>query len=102
MIKIGITGSIASGKSTVANLLSKNKKHLFSADKEVKILYKHKKFKFKLAKKFKIIIKNYKEEIKNKILKKRLDLNKLGKFIQPFVRRMYEFTKKYKSRNFIL
>ena len=50
MIKIGITGSIASGKSLVAHLLSKRKKFLFSADEEVKTLYKQKNFKFKLAK----------------------------------------------------
>ena len=51
MIKIGITGSIASGKSLVAHFLSKRKKFLFSADEEVKTLYKQKDFKFKLAKK---------------------------------------------------
>ena len=42
MIKIGITGSIASGKSLVAHFLSKRKKFLFSADEEVKTLYKQK------------------------------------------------------------
>ena len=38
-MKIGITGSLSSGKSSVANILSKNKNLLFSADKEVKDLY---------------------------------------------------------------
>ena len=36
MIKIGITGSIASGKSTVAKILSGKKFPLFDSDKEVK------------------------------------------------------------------
>ena len=65
MIKIGITGSIASGKSLVAHLLSKRKKILFSADEEVKTLYKQKDFKFKLAKKFKLNEKSCKEEHTN-------------------------------------
>ena len=42
MIVIGITGSIASGKSTVAKLIAKNKHPLFDADKAVLDLYKNK------------------------------------------------------------
>ena len=41
MIKIGITGSIASGKSTAAQLIAKKKFPLFSADKAVLDLYKN-------------------------------------------------------------
>ena len=40
MIKIGITGSLASGKSTVAKLMSKKKYPIFDADKVVTNLYK--------------------------------------------------------------
>ena len=40
MIKIGITGSLASGKSTVAKLISRNKYPIFSADRAVKNIYK--------------------------------------------------------------
>ena len=36
MIKIGITGSVASGKSTVAKILSRGIYPIFSADKIVK------------------------------------------------------------------
>ena len=39
---IGITGSIASGKTTVANLKAGKKYPLFSANKIVKSLYKKK------------------------------------------------------------
>ena len=39
MIKIGITGSIASGKTTVAKMFSNQKYPLFIADKEVKKIY---------------------------------------------------------------
>ena len=46
-MKIGITGSLSSGKSSVAKILSKNKKLLFSADKIVKNLYSNTQFKKK-------------------------------------------------------
>ena len=39
MIKIGITGSLASGKTTASQIISKNKGLLFSADTVVKKLY---------------------------------------------------------------
>ena len=42
MIKVGITGSISSGKTTVIKMLSKNKYPIFDADKEVKKIYKKK------------------------------------------------------------
>ena len=97
-MKIGITGSLASGKSSVANILSKNKKLLFSADKAVKNLYSNNQFKTKIKKRFKIKNKNIKEEIKNKLLKKEISLNELGKIIHPFVRREMR-THKKKNRN---
>ncbi len=68
-MKIGITGSLASGKSSVAKILSKNNNVLFSADKIVKNLYSNNKFKEKIKKKFKIKKKNIKNEIKSKLLK---------------------------------
>ena len=67
-MKIGITGSLSSGKSSVVKILSKNKKVLFSADKEVKNLYLKNHFRKKLIKKFKIKKRNIKKEIKSKIL----------------------------------
>ena len=42
MIKIGITGSIASGKTTASKILSFKRGPLFSADKVVKKLYQNK------------------------------------------------------------
>ncbi len=42
MIKIGITGSIASGKTTASKILSYKQGPLFSADEAVKKLYKKK------------------------------------------------------------
>ena len=45
MIKIGVTGSIASGKTTVARMLSRRKYPLFDADREVGKIYKKNSFK---------------------------------------------------------
>ena len=101
-MKIGITGSLSSGKSSVAKLLSKNKKLLFSADKAVKDLYFDNYFKKKIKAKFKIKGKNIKEEIKLKLLKKEITLKELGVIIHPFVRKkMREFHKKNKKKEII-
>ena len=40
MFKIGITGSMASGKTTVAKILAPDQKKIFNADKVVKDIYK--------------------------------------------------------------
>lgn len=101
-MKIGITGSLASGKSSVTKILSKDKKLIFSADKEVKNLYLNKKFKIKLKKKLKIQGTNIKEEIKIKLLNKKISLKKLGALIHPFVRgKMRDFYKKNKNKKII-
>ena len=54
MIKIGITGSLASGKTTASKILSFKRGPLFSADNAVKELYKNKHFKSLISKRFKI------------------------------------------------
>ena len=54
MIKIGITGSISSGKSTVSKFLSENKHPIFNADESVAHIYKQNSFKNKIIKIFKI------------------------------------------------
>ena len=54
MKKIGITGSLASGKTTASKILSSKSRPSFSADKVVKKLYKTKNFKKFISKKFKI------------------------------------------------
>ena len=54
MIKIGITGSLASGKTTASKILSSSRGPLFSADKAVKDLYKNKHFKSLVSRKFRI------------------------------------------------
>ena len=102
-MKIGITGSLSSGKSSVAKILSKNQNILFSADKIVRNLYSNNKFKKKLKKKFRVKENNIKEEIKFKLLKKEISLKELGSIIHPFVRKkMREFYKKNKNKEIVL
>ena len=101
-MKIGITGSLSSGKSSVAKILSKKNNLLFSADKIVKNLYSNNQFKKKVRKKFKIENVNIKNEIKFKLLSEELSLKELGKLIHPFVRKkMKEFSKKNRKKEII-
>ena len=54
MKKIGITGSLASGKTTASKILSSGKGPLFSADTAVKRLYLKKEFRKIISSRFKI------------------------------------------------
>ena len=88
MIKIGITGSLASGKSTVAKIISSGKYPLFDADKIVKKIYLTNIFKHKVYKKFKLKSKkSIKNKLKNIILSKKNSLLELEKIIHPLVRK---------------
>ena len=104
MIKIGITGSLASGKSTVAKIISSKKHPLFDADKVVKKIYKTNIFKKKILKKFHFDNKkNIKNDIKKIILTNRKFLNDLEKIIHPLVRQeIKSFSKKNKRNKFLI
>ena len=104
MIKIGITGSIASGKTTASKILSSKKSPLFSADAVVKSLYKKKSFINSISKKFQIKGKNnFKKILKKKILTNNKILDYLEKIIHPLVRsEMKKFTKKNQHKNILL
>ena len=97
MIKIGITGSLASGKTTASRILSKKHGPLFSADKAVKEIYKNARFKSLISKKFKI---NNNSQLKNNLKKKIMEntnnIKKLENIIHPLVRRK---KKKFSSKN---
>ena len=103
MIKIGITGSLASGKTTASKILSSRRGPLFSADAVVKELYLNKSFKSLLSKKFKI--KNnsqIKKNLKKTLLNNSVYLKKLEKIIHPLVRKkMKKFTVQNKNKKFL-
>jgi dephospho-CoA kinase len=94
MKKLGITGSISSGKSTFAKLLSKNKYPIFDADKIVKSIYQKKTIRNKIQKVFKLKKeKNLKKEIIRIIKNSKSNLKKLELIIHPEVRKeMKRFT----------
>ncbi len=103
MIKIGITGSLASGKTTASKILSSKRGPLFSADKAVKELYKNKNFKSLVSKRFKI--KNnsqLKKSLKKLILKNKNNISKLERLVHPLVRKkMKKFTSNNKNKKLL-
>ena len=103
MIKIGITGSIASGKTSASKILSYKKGPLFSADQEVKNFYKNSDFKKLLIKELNIKkTPNVKSLLKKKILANKKNLKKLEKIIHPMVRiKMKKFFSLYKKRKIV-
>ncbi len=96
MRKIGITGSIASGKTTASKILSLKRGPLFSADAVVKELYKKRFFQNLVSKKINISSTvNIKKNLKKKILNDKSNISKLEKIIHPIVRKeMVRFIKK--------
>ena len=100
MIKIGVTGSIASGKTTVARMLSRRKYPLFDADREVGKIYN----KNKVYKKFNLKNKkNIKKKIKKVISTNKNYLKELEKIIHPLVRKeLRGFVKRNKKKEFII
>jgi len=100
---IGVTGSIASGKTTVAYLIAGKKYPLFSADMIVSRLYKKKSFIKILVKKFNLSSKKkIKDQIKLILKTKQNNLNKLESIIHPFVRKEMKTFLKKKNRMLIL
>ena len=103
MIKIGITGSLASGKTTASKIISAGRGPLFNADIVVKKLYKKNNFRTLIAKKlgFKLNI-NFKKNLTKKILEEKQSLKKLEKVIHPLVKKeMIIFSRKNKSKKYL-
>ena len=107
MIKIGITGSLASGKTTVARMFSRGKYPIFNADTEVAILYKKDK---KIFKKLKKLFPKYifsfptkKSEIIKAVLSNKNNLQKIVQIIHLEIRKkMNLFLKKNKNKKFVI
>tara|TARA_B100000963_G_scaffold29702_1_gene22067 strand:- start:4460 stop:5026 length:567 start_codon:yes stop_codon:yes gene_type:complete len=103
MIKIGITGSLSSGKTTASKFLSNNRGPLFSADNFVKKLYNDINFKNLIAKKFKIKKNsNIKKILRGKIVSKEIKIRQIENIIHPIVRKgMNGFIKKNRKRKIL-
>ena len=88
MKKIGITGSLASGKTTASKIISAKKGPLFNADYVVKKIYAKKSFQQLISKKFNLSNNsNLKKNLKKKILENKKNLIILEKLIHPKVRK---------------
>ncbi len=105
MKKIGITGLISSGKSSVAKIISKKTYPIFDADREVQTIYKNKKFLKKLKYFLNLSYKNsqLKNEIKKLIKQKKINIKKLEEFIHPIVRlQMKKFVNKNNKKKILI
>ncbi len=103
MIKIGITGSLSSGKTSASKFLSNKRRPLFSADTAVRELYRNKSFRSLLSKKFGVESNNQiKRSIKKLVIRNKKNLRKLEKIIHPLVRKkMRRFTLINKSKKIL-
>ena len=107
MVRIGILGSVGSGKTFVANIFKELSFNIFSADNEVANIYKNNKIvNKKIAKFFKL--KLYKGKINKQDLRDSLKKNPkkfkfLNKIIHPIVRkRLVLFLSRFKKNKLVV
>jgi dephospho-CoA kinase len=108
MVRVGILGSVGSGKSYVANIFREIGFNIFSADNEVANIYKNNKTVNKKISKF-FKLKLYKGKINKQELRASLKKNPnkfrfLNKIIHPTVRKKLDFflTKSKKNKLVVL
>jgi len=107
MLRVGILGSVGSGKTFIANIFKELSFNIFSADNEVANIYKNNKIvNKKIAKFFKL--KLYKGKINKKDLRDSLKKNPkkfkfLNKTIHPIVRkRLAIFLSRFKKNKLVV
>ena len=107
MVRIGILGSVGSGKTFIANIFKELSFNIFSADNEVANIYKNNKtVNKKIAKFFKL--KLYKGKINKQDLRDSLKKNPkkfkfLNKIIHPIVRkRLTIFLSRFKKNKLVV
>ena len=107
MVRVGILGSVGSGKTFIANIFKELSFNIFSADNEVANIYKNNKIvNRKIAKFFKL--KLYKGKINKQDLRDSLKKNPkkfkfLNKIIHPIVRkRLVLFLSRFKKNKLVV
>ena len=88
MYKIGITGSIGTGKSTIANTFALFKIPIFDADREIKKILKKKEIRQKIRKIWPVIVNKDqidKLKLREIIFSNKSDKNKLEKLLYPYL-----------------
>ena len=95
MVRVGILGSVGSGKSFVANIFRELGFNIFSADNEVANIYKNNKIvNKKISKFFKLKLyesKINKQELRDSLKKNPKKFKFLNKIIHPIVRKRLDF-----------
>jgi len=107
MIKVGILGSVGSGKSFVANIFKELGFNIFSADQVVSQIYERKKnINYKISKFFKLKLnrgKINKNELRDTLKKNPKKFKYLNKIIHPIVRKkLILFLSKYKKTKLVV
>ena len=88
MYKIGITGSIGTGKTTIANIFALFNMPIFDADREIKEILKKKEIKHKLRNIWPLIIKKDcidKHKLKEIIFSNNFEKKKLEELLYPYL-----------------
>ena len=107
MVRVGILGSVGSGKSFIANIFKELNFNIFSADNEVANIYKNNKIvNKKIAKFFKLKLyksKINKQELRDCLKKKPNKFGFLNKVIHPIVRKkLVLFLSKFKKNRLVV
>ena len=107
MIKVGILGSVGSGKSFVANIFKESGFNIFSADKVVSQIYeRNKNINKKISIFFKLKLnrgKINKNELRDTLKKNPKKFKYLNKIIHPIVRKkLILFLSKYKKTKLVV
>jgi dephospho-CoA kinase len=107
MVRVGIIGSVGSGKSFVANIFKELNFNIFSADNEVNNIYKKdKSVNKKISRFFKLKLYNGridKQELRNALKKNPKKFSFLNKIIHPIVRKkLVLFLSKFKKNRLVV
>ena len=107
MIRVGLLGSVGSGKSFVANIFRELGFNIFSADNEVADIYKkNKSVNKKISKFFKLKLykgKINKQELRNSLKKNPNKFRFLNKIIHPIVRKkLVLFLSRFKKNKLVV
>jgi dephospho-CoA kinase len=107
MVRVGILGSVGSGKTFIANIFKELSFNIFSADNEVVNIYKNNKIvNKKIAKFFKLKIykgKINKQDLRDSLKKNPKKFKFLNKTIHPIVRkRLAIFLSRFKKNKLVV
>ena len=106
MYKIGITGSIGTGKTTIANFFALFKVPIFDADKEIKKILNSKKIIQKIQNKWPQVIRKNKinkSELKSIIFSNKCEKVQLEKLLYPYLEiEKDRFEKKNYNKNILV